>query len=110
MEQFVHSLEYIDNASMITEIHFYIACDKISGADLTKIELKNKEVSKKFVSSATRFLKTLKKDGVIKLFIFESDLLNAEKMEAVYLTNKFPSLQNLPSYDESSIYIKLWTR
>ena len=107
MEPFIHRIEYKDHTSMVTEIHFLIACDKVAGADLIKIELKNTEATRKFISSASRFLKLLKKDGVIKLFVFESELTEADRMEAVYLTNKFPQLQSLSSYSESVIYVKL---
>ena len=107
MKPFVHSLEYKDYASMVTEIHFLIACDKVSGADLIKIELKNTEVTKRFISSVTRFLRALKKDGIIKLFVFESELSLSDKMESVYLINKFPMLQKESGGSESAVYIKL---
>lgn len=103
----VKQITYTDSNSFSVELEFTIACSRVEGIDLLKLSLANPDSSKKFQSSATRLLKTMKRDGIIKLFVFENELNLQEKMESVYLLNKFPELSFIEEHSENNIYIKL---
>jgi hypothetical protein len=107
MEVAVHRIEYTDSKTLFTELHFAIACDRISRKDLINVRLVNENVSETFRNSATRILKAMKREGTIKLFVFENDIENTEKTEVVYLLNKFPNLPEITSENPNSIFIKL---
>ena len=80
----VKEVTYTDLKSFSVELEFIIACSKVEGIDLVKLTLSNENMSKRFFNSAVKFLKAMKRDGVIKLFLFENDLASAEKMESIY--------------------------
>ena len=58
-------------------------------------------------TSAVKLLKAMKRDGIIKLYLFEKELSDPEKMESIYLLNKFPELSEIEILSEKSIYVKL---
>lgn len=101
-----HSIRFTDSKELSVELEFIIACNKIEGNELVKLELENTECTQKFRSAAARHLKTAKKDGVIRLFVFE-DELSQEKTESIYLLNKYPSLAEKSKDETGIIYIKL---
>ena len=107
MEVAVHRIEYKDSKTLFTELHFVIACDRISHKDLINVRLANENAAETFRNSATRILKAMKRDGTIKLFVFESDINNTEKTEVVYLLNKFPELSDITDENPNSIFVKL---
>lgn len=100
-------ITYTDLKSFSVELEFIIACSKVEGTELIKLSLINEDMTARFANSARKLLKSMKKDGVIKLYLFENELDSQEKMESVYLLNKFPSLANIEDLSENSIYIKL---
>lgn len=102
----LHNIRFTDSKDLSVELEFIIACNKIEGNELIKLTLENTELVQKFRSSSARLLKSAKKDGVIRLFVFE-DELSQEKTESVYLLNKYPSLAENSTGDPSVIYIKL---
>ena len=100
-----HQIEYRDQKTLSSEIEFAVACDKVEGYELCNIFACSGESEARFIGAAIRILKGMKKDGVIKLFVKRSDLMAEDKMESVYLLNKFPELADTESGGES-IYIK----
>ena len=107
MEAVVHSIEYKDSRTLETEITFLIACDKVARNELINIRLVNKEKVQSYKNAITRILKAAKRDGFIQLFVFENDINDAQRTDAIYLINKFPYLSCLEAVDASSIYVKL---
>lgn len=103
----VKEITYSDPASFSVELEFTVACSRVEGVDLLKLSLVNSEMANRFRSTATKLLKAMKRDGVIKLFVFENELNMQEKMESVYLLNKFPELSLSDELSETEIYIKL---
>ena len=100
-------ITYTDPGSFSVELEFAVACLRVEGADLIKLSLANTDMAKRFRSTATKLLKAMKRDGIIKLFVFENELGMPEKMESVYLLNKFPELSHIGEGSETSVYIKL---
>ena len=103
----VHNLKYKDYNDLATEIEFIIACNRIKGEELVKITLSNIEMQDRFQNAITKHLRAMKRDGAIKMFIFEPGLESQEKTESIYLINKFPFLSELQSYDNNTVYIKI---
>ncbi len=102
----LHNIRFTDSKELSVELEFIIACNKIEGNELIRVTLENTELVQKFRLAATKHLKAAKKDGVIRLFVFE-DELSQEKTESVYLLNKYPSLAEKSSGEAGVIYIKL---
>ena len=102
-----HKIKYTDTKALLVELEFIIACSKVEGNELIKISLQNTDTIDKFRASALRLLKSIKKDGIIQLFVFEDDLASTEKTESVYLLNKFPFLADNETLSPSSVYVKL---
>ena len=103
----VKEITYTDPQSFSTELEFTVACSRVEGVDLLKLSLLNSDMANRFRSTAAKLLRAMKRDGVIKLFVFESELNVQEKMESVYLLNKFPELSLNDKLSETDIYIKL---
>lgn len=103
----VKEITYTDSKNLSVELEFIIACSKVEGAELIKLKLLNENMAGRFANSAARLLKSMKKDGIIKLYLFENELSSQEKMESVYLLNKFPSLSDIKEFSQTDIYIKL---
>ena len=103
----LHKVKFTDAKNLSVELEFIIACSKIEGNELIKLSLENTEAQEKFKSAVSRILKSIKKDGVIQLFVFEDQLTEQEKTESVYLLNKYPSLIESSEMNPNSIYIKL---
>ncbi|MBE6635254.1 MAG: hypothetical protein E7617_03540 [Ruminococcaceae bacterium] len=103
----IHEIEYRDTAALSSEIEFAVACDRVEGKDLINIRLKNLNMLSRFNSAAAKLLRAMKREGVIQLFIFENEISDTEKMETVYLLNKFPELADMEKYGEGSVIIKL---
>lgn len=103
----VKEITYTDSKSFSVELEFIVACSRVEGIDLIKLTLNNQDMLKRFENSAIKLLKAMKRDGIIKLYLFEKELGSTEKMESIYLLNKFPDLLDVKELSESSIYIKL---
>ena len=103
----VKEITYTDPGSFSVELEFTVACSRVEGIDLIKLSLANLDMAKRFKSTAAKLLRAMKRDGVIKLFVFENELDLPEKMESVYLLNKFPELGSVEEHSETNIYIKL---
>ena len=103
----MHNIKFTDAKELSVEIEFIIACSKVEGNELIKITLENTDMQQKFKTAASRLLKSIKKDGVIQLFVFEDDLNATEKTESVYLLNKYPSLVTGNEPNPNSVYVKL---
>lgn len=100
-------ITYTDPGSFSVELEFTVACSRVEGVDLLKLSLANSDMAKRFQSSAAKLLKAMKRDGIIKLFVFENELASQEKMESIYLLNKFPELTFIEERSDTNIYIKL---
>ncbi len=107
MEISAQKIEYLDINDLSVKLEYAVAINKVRKKELFKILLLNTESADHFKSSAVRLLKSMKKDGIIKLFLFESDFKNPEKMETVYLLNKFPELSLINDFSETDVYIKI---
>ena len=108
MSLFLHGINYKDAKTLQTELEFIVACNKVEGKELIKLSLLNEEALLRFKNAATRILKNMKRDGVIKLFLFENEFSSEEKMETIYMMNKFPFLfESEEPRSESSLYIKI---
>ncbi len=100
-------IKYRDMKDLSVQLEFIVACNKVQGNELINVSLENTEAASRFRSSAIKLLRAMKRDGVIKLFVFENDLGNFEKMETVYMINKFPFLSEIKKLSETTVYIKL---
>lgn len=102
----LYNVKYTDAKDLSVELEFIIACNKVEGNELIKISVENTDTKDKFRVSASRLLRAMKKDGVIRLFVFEDDL-SSEKTESVYLLNKFPFLSESNELSPYAVYVKL---
>ena len=103
----LHTVTYTDLKSLSVELAFAFACDKVEGRELSLIVLSNTEASKQFVTSVSRLLRGMKRSGDIQLYLFESEIDEVDKKEAVYLLNKFPWLRDNTEHREIAVYVKL---
>lgn len=103
----LHTINYTDAKTLSVELEFIIACNKVEGNELIKLTLGNTDMKDRFKSAVSRILKSIKKDGVIQLFVFEDELEAQEKTESVYLLNKFPFLSDKNAGDSTTLYVKL---
>jgi hypothetical protein len=88
-------------------MYFDISCDRVAGKDLILVTLDNESASRRFISALTKLLRTMKRAGDIKIYLFESELDQSDKMESVYLINKYPKLASHESRRDSAVFIKL---
>ncbi len=91
-----------------TEILFHITSAKVLGKTLLRLGVK--EVfdgtrEERRVKSITDILKSLKRRGLIQLFVFSSELKNSST-ETEYLENVYPEIKNINT-DERFFIIKL---
>ena len=107
MDLSVKKFKFIDQKELSKELEFVVACEKVAGNEILIIEPFKDTNAEKFRTGALRLLKSMKRDMVIKLFVSESELFNPEKMEGVYLLNKFPQLSELSDAPQERFYIKL---
>lgn len=103
----LHKIKFTDIKNLSVEIEFIIACSRIEGNELIKLSLENTEAEQKFKTAVSKVLRSIKKDGVIQLFVFENELKEQDKTESVYLLNKFPFLSGAEESDSCSVYMKL---
>lgn len=99
------------NADQITtEIMFFVTSAKTLNYDLITLSLKsieNKELDEKRKSLADKILKSVKKKGIIQLYISCLDF-ESTSTEAVYLKNKYPDLILSPTNaNENSFILKI---
>lgn len=103
----VKEIEYIDAKDLSVQLEFAVACAKAEGDELIAVKLSNDDAASKFQNNSSKILKGMKRDGVIKLFVFEDALTDKDKMESIYMINKFPFLSEIKSPSSNLIYIKL---
>ena len=103
----VHNVTYKDLKELSVELEYIVACNRVAANELINIILENVDMLSRFRNSATKILKGMKRDGVIQLFVFEDELNIQEKMESIYLLNKFSFLSKENKGRENSVYIKL---
>ena len=106
MEISAHEIEFKDQRALSTELLFMIACDRVDGCELMNVRLLNLEALPRFKKTAATLLRAMKREGHIRLFVFEDELFITEKTECVYLLNKYPELASREC-SECGIYIKL---
>lgn len=99
------------NADHITtEIMFFITSAKTLGYDIIKLNVKSiesKELNEKRKTVSDKILKSLKKKGMIQLYISASDF-ESTSTEYVYLVNKYPDLKlSLQSDEKTSFILKM---
>ena len=103
----IHNVKFTYAKELSVELEFIIARNKVEGNELIKLNLENTDLSSKYKSAVSRLLKSIKRDGVIRLFVFEDELVIQEKTESIYLLNKFPFLSEIKDADSCAVYIKL---
>ena len=103
----IKKFKFTEYKELLKELEFTVACEKVAGNELLIIEEESNSAGSKFMQSALRALKLMKRDGVITLFVRACDISNPEKMEGVYLLNKFPQISEADNLSETKIYIKL---
>ena len=107
MEHAIYNVTYKDMKTLSVELEFVIACKKVEGFELLKVSLENTNLTQRFRNSTSKLLKAMKRDGAIKLFVFEDELKSSESMEGIYILNKYPELSRLTELTDNSVYIKL---
>ena len=107
LELSVHKIAYTDSKSLSVELNFAFACDRVAGKELAVLIPEDEASVKKFVSAAERQLKNMKRIGDIQLYIFETELDEADKREVVYLLNRFPELAGVEERRAGVIIVKL---
>ncbi len=79
------------------EIYYYMAFTKSLGEDIYKLyppKAENQEDSSKIKDNIQRILRRMKRDKKIDFYTSEQGFKNSE-VEAEYLINKYPALENL---------------
>jgi len=102
----LHNIKFTDTKNLSVELEFIIACNRVKGNELIRLSLENTDTAGKFRAAALRLLKSIKKDGIIQLYVFEDELFD-DKTESVYLLNKFPYLSENNEKSADAVYIKL---
>jgi predicted transcriptional regulator len=93
---------------MTTEIRFFIASCKVKSIDVFKLNIKKifkEEREEKRIASVSRILYTVKREGLIQLYIQTNDLKD-DSTEAAYINNKYPEIRECCTENEDFI-IKL---
>jgi len=93
---------------MTTEIRFFIATASVKRVDVFKLKIKkvfSDEREAKRFASIKRILQTVKRDGLIQLYI-HSDELSGNTTEAAYITNKYPDMC-VSDEDNNGFIVKL---
>ena len=94
---------------LTTEIKFFIAAAKAVGNDLIQLKIKrlgDDEREARRMNTITRILKSVKRQGLIQLFIISTEI-NAQTTESAYLKNKYPELASYICGDDISYVLKL---
>lgn len=96
--------------ALLTEIMFTVASERAVGTELIRLEIpspKDKNDTKAY-PAVTRILKSVKKKGIIQLYVPKEDLPEATT-EAEYMMNKYESIisDDPCSEDGRYIYIKI---
>jgi hypothetical protein len=90
---------------LTTEIKYFIAAAKAIGNDLIKLTVGISDDEKEALhakSAVIRILKSIKKQGIIQLYVSSSDF-NLHSTEVEYLLNKYPLVTK--SDDEKEFFI-----
>lgn len=98
--------KFTDQKELSKELEFTVACEKVKGGELLLIRSDSEETTK-FKVAAEKILKGMKRDGVIKLFVGAADLFDPDRMEGVYLLNKYPELSQAKKTVTDAFYIKI---
>ena len=94
---------------LTTEIKFFISAAKSLGKDLIRLNIKrlgNDEAEARRINTINRILKTVKRRGLIQLFIISTEIDGATT-ETEYLKNKYPDITSYISGDEVFYILKL---
>ena len=100
-------VKYTDAKELSVQIEFAVACAKVNGDELIGLRLTNTEVISRFRNAASKIIRTMKRDGVVRLFVFEDELGDREKTESIFLINKFPTLSSIDQKNGNIVYIKI---
>ena len=107
MEIKIYEITYKDIRDLELQIEFSVATGRVEGRELIGFKVLNDDFESRGKNHISKILRGMKREGIVKLFVFEDDLANHEKMESVYMLNKFPSLleNNNLSYD--TVFVKI---
>ena len=106
MELIINEVVYKDAKELSKELEFSVASERVRGSELLIFKLKNLVALVRFRNSVSKILRSMKKDGIIKLYLLGNELCESEKMESIYLLNKFPELNDL-NLGEGTVILKL---
>jgi len=87
---------------LTTEIMFFIASARAVKMDLVRLNIKKcftDEREAKRVGAIIKVLKSIKRRGIIQLFIFSNEMEN-HSTESEYLENKYPELSKISMAEE----------
>ena len=107
MEFKVYEITYKDIRDLVMQLEFLVASGRVEGRELIGFKVLNEDFESKGKNHISKILRGMKRDGIVKLFVFENDLFNHEKMESVYMINKFPSLLKKEKTSSDTVYVKI---
>ena len=105
-------IEYMSPDALILELRFDVACARSLGFELIRLELSPSDptVRGRFLTTVTRKLATMRRDGTIQFFATQKSFAEQET-EAVYLLNKCPRLADDPSLadgaEERTVFVRI---
>lgn len=102
----IYRIEFKNAKALNTELLYLIASERARGKELVAFTVDNESDTDAFIRSCSKILKALKKDGYIRLYVFAAELDDNDKMETVYMLNKFPELEK-EEKRENIIFVKL---
>ncbi len=95
-------VEYMKPDKLVIELRFDIATARAAGFRLVRFALSPSDASvrNRFLTTVTRKLSSMKKEGVIQFFATQKSF-EERATEATYLLNKYPELACDPSLSEN---------
>ena len=102
----IYKIDFKNAKALNTELLYMIASERARGKELVAFTVDNSSDADAFIRYCSKILKTLKKDGYIRLYVLASELEDNDKMETVYMLNKFPELEK-EEKRENVIFVKL---
>ena len=107
MEIKIYEITYKDIRDLELQIEFSVATGRVEGRELIGFKVLNDDFESKGKNHISKILRGMKREGIVKLFVFEDDLANHEKMESVYMLNKFPSLLENKNLSSDTVFVKI---
>ena len=107
MEVKIYEITYKDIRDLALQIEFSVAIGRVEGRELIGFKVLNDDFESKGKNHISKILRGMKREGIVKLFVIEDDLSNYEKMESIYMINKFPSLLENKALSSNTVFVKI---